>query len=888
MTAFRRAVSILAGIFRRDRAEARLDDELREYVAMSAAEKIRDGVLPDDAQRLARLELGGLEQAKERVRGERHGHLLDEVARDARYALRMFARTPAFTAVVLLTLALGIGANTAIFSLLDALMLRSLPVRNPSELVLVNLRGRASLDSGGESLSWAIVRALDERRDLFAGVGGFTGSDLDVGVPGAKTRIPCAIVTGGFFETLGLRPQAGRLLTRNDDEPGAPIAAVISDGYWGRAFARSPAAIGQTLVVNGVPATIVGVNPRGFDGANVGQLAEITIAVAAVPRIWPSVAEMVKPGNFWLQALARPARGLSARDAAARLNAGWPALADSVIAPYWPAPRRKAMAELLFVFEPGATGWTYLRETYEKPLLVLMLVSAVVLLIACTNIASLFLARASTRRREIAVRLAIGAGRRRIVRQLLLEGLVMSSAGAALGVGVAWVAGRLLVSLIASGRQDVVLDLAPNWHVLAFSAALATGTGIVFGLAPAFSTRRTESMLALKDDNRTSTTPSKALPFLVALQVALSLVLVTGAGLFVLTLRNLQRVDLGFNPKDVLIVPLERGQIQLVGHALDVVRAVPGVLAAARATHTPLSGSSWSEAIVPVGQPAPEKDNTRVIAVGPQFFETMQIPLLAGREFAEGDGAGALAVAIINQRYADHYFPQQNPIGRVLTGTLASPKPQVEVIGVAENTAASSLHRQPPPIVYVSGAQFGQDQEEPNLVLRVSAAFPGVAEAVRAALEPLSPNRAIEVRLLSDQVNSTIVPERLMATLAGGFGALALLLSSVGLYGLLAYSVAQRRREIGIRMALGAEAAGVVGLVLLSGARLVGVGLLLGYPAAWAASRSVQSMLFGVAPADPTITVVAGGLLVFAALVAAYLPARRASHVDPVTALRYD
>jgi putative ABC transport system permease protein len=305
MTVFRRVAAMLAWIVRRGRAETQLDEELRGYVAMSAAQKIRDGVPPDEAHRLARLELGGFEQAKERVRGERHGHLLDDVARDARYALRMFARAPGFTTVVLLTLALGIGANTAIFSLLDALMLRSLPVRNPNELVLVNLRDRASLGSGGDSLSWAIVRALDERRDLFAGVGGFTGLSMDVGVPGTMTRVQGALVTGGFYETVGLRPQAGRLLTRDDDEPGAPTAAVLSDDYWERAFARSPAAIGQTLTVNGVPAMIVGVNPRGFNGANVGYPADITMAVAALPQISPSLADFVNPGNVWLRVFSR-------------------------------------------------------------------------------------------------------------------------------------------------------------------------------------------------------------------------------------------------------------------------------------------------------------------------------------------------------------------------------------------------------------------------------------------------------------------------------------------------------------------------------------------------------------------------------------------------------
>jgi putative ABC transport system permease protein len=484
MTLLHRLASILDWIFRRTRAEQRLDDDLRSYVEMSAADKMRDGVAPNEARRLARIEIGGVEQTREAVRTRRYGGLLDEIGRDLRYGLRMFIRNPGFTSVILLTLALGIGANTAIFSLIDALMLRSLPVRDPQQLVLVSLREREALDTGGETLSYAIVRALDDRHDVFSSVGGFSGMSFDAGEPGAVRRVSAELVTGRFYETLGLQPAAGRLLTREDDDPGAALTAVISDGYWEREFARSAAAIGSAIRLNGVSVTIVGVTPRGFTGAIVGYTADITLAAAALPRVRPSMAEMLRPGNFWLRVLARPAVAVSGTEAASRLNAAWPALADSVISPTWSATHRKAMVDSVFVFEPGATGWTYLREIYERPLLVLMAVAGVVLLIACANVASLFLARASTRQREIAVRLAIGANRGRIVRQLLIEGLTLSSAGAALGVLVAWVSERVLMDLISTGPFQVVFDLTPNWHVLLFSAGLATLTGAIFGAGP--------------------------------------------------------------------------------------------------------------------------------------------------------------------------------------------------------------------------------------------------------------------------------------------------------------------------------------------------------------------------------------------------------------------
>jgi predicted permease len=544
------------------------------------------------------------------------------------------------------------------------------------------------------------------------------------------------------------------------------------------------------------------------------------------------------------------------------------------------------MAESVFVLEPGATGWTYLRDLYERPLFVLQFVSGLVLLIACANVASLFLARASTRRREIAVRLAIGAGRRRVVRQLVIEGLMLSCAGAAAGVAVAWLAGRLVVDLISSGPFQVVFDLAPNSHVLAFSTSLAVATGVMFGLAPAMQSSRTEPSLALKDDGRTSTRRSRLLPSLVAAQVALSLVLVAGAGFFARTLRNLLQVQTGFSADHVLVASLERGKGPAPAALLDAVRRVPGVVAASVATHTPLDGSSWSEAIMPAGQPMPQVDNARIIGAGPRFLSVLQVRLVAGREFAESDRAGAAGVAVINQRYADKYFPNVNPLGRHLVSNLMGQAADLEIVGVAENTTASGLRRLPPPIVYVAIDQFGSKMS-PSLAIRI-ASSPGVVEGVRSELQAQLPDTVVDLVPLSDQVSGTIVQERLVATLAGGFGALAVLLSSVGLYGLLAYSVTQRSKEIGIRMALGASGKGVVGLVVRDAATLVMAGVFIGVPGAWLASRAVSSMLFGLRPADPLTLALSVAVLGAAALVATYMPARRASRVDPLVALRHD
>ena len=887
MRLLRRLASVLDWILHRERAEQRLDDELQAFVEIAAAEKVRDGVPPEEARRLARLELGGVEQVREQVRTYRHGGWLDEIGRDVRYAFRTFVRNPGFTFVVVVTLALGIGANTAIFSLIDALMLRWLPVRNPHELVQIAFQPPSPKDSPGTGFSYAIVRALGDEREIFAGVAGFSGFTFDVGSRESVSRAPGALVTGGYYETLGLQPAAGRLLAREDDEPGAPLVAVISDGYWEREYGRSAGAVGQTVHLNGLPVTIVGVSPRGFTGANVGSIADITIAVAALPQVDASAAPLLGPGNFWLRILARPQPGVSVSQAAARLNAVWPGMSGAVIAPHWPASRRKAMAESVFQLLPGGTGWSYLRDIYRKPLLVLMGVVGLVLLIACANVASLLLARASARQKEMAVRLALGAGRGRIVRQLLIESTLLSLIGAACGIGLAGIAGRFLVSLISSDATRLEFDLTPNWHVLAFTSCVAIATGIAFGLVPAMQATAAGPSATLKEDARTSSSRSKLLPSLVIAQVALSLILLSGAGLFVRTLQNLQSLDPGFNPEGVLLVDSEGRRTPLPPDVIETVQRLPGVLSASLSTHTPLSGSVWSEPAVPAGQPIPERDNAFFVGAGPGFFSTMGIRLLAGREFTDRDSSKSAAVAVVNEVFAARHFANQNPIGQHLSANVRGRRTDLEIVGLAKNTNAAGLRKSPPPTVYVAYAQL-QGDFPTTLAVRAAGPSGQAASAIQRALQSSMPGALIDVRLLSRQVEATMVQERMMATLASGFGLLALTLTCVGLYGLLAYGVAQRTREIGIRMALGAQGNRVVVMVLTSGARLVIIGIALGLPGAWAASRSLGSMLFGLTPTDPTTMAGAIIALAAAAQLAAYLPARRASRVDPLVALRYE
>jgi predicted permease len=565
-------------------------------------------------------------------------------------------------------------------------------------------------------------------------------------------------------------------------------------------------------------------------------------------------------------------------------------MSEQVIAAHWPASRRKAMAESVFQLLPGGTGWSYLRDIYRKPLLVLMAVVGLVLLIACANVASLLLARASARQKEMAVRLALGAGRGRIVRQLLIESTLLSLIGAACGIALAGVAGRFLVSLISSDATRLEFDLTPNWHVLAFTSGVAIATGIVFGLVPAMQATAAGPSATFKlnmEDARTSSSRSKLLPSLVIAQVALSLILLSGAGLFVRTLQNLQSLDPGFSSEGVLLVDSEGRRTPLPRDVIENVLRLPGVLSASLSTHTPLSGSVWSEPAVPAGQPIPERDNAFFVGAGPGFFPTMGIRLLAGREFTDRDSPKSAAVAVVNEVFAARHFANQNAIGQHLSANVRGRRTDLEIVGLAKNTNAAGLRNSPPPTVYVA---YGQLQGDFPTTLAVRAAAPSgqAASALQRALQSAMPGALIDVRLLSRQVEATMVQERMMATLASGFGILALTLTCVGLYGLLAYGVAQRTREIGIRMALGAQGNRVVVMVLRSGARLVIIGIALGLPGAWVASRSLGSMLFGLTPTDPATTGGAIIALAAAAQLAAYLPARRASRVDPLVALRYE
>lgn len=819
---------------------------------------------------------------------------LERLFGDVRYAFRTLRNNPGFTGVAVLTLALGIGANTAIFSLIDTLLLRSLPVPDPQELVRI----RPVSDDANGSFSYAIVKAFAERKDIFSHAGGFNRTTFNVGQPGALTRVNGAWVTGEYFTALGIQAAHGRLLLPEDDTSGAPPAAVLSYAYWQRRYAGDTAVIGQTLRIGGVAVTIVGVSPRGFSGTTVERPADITIAAAALPQLAPVDAGLLSPGNFWLVVLARPSAGLSPKAAAARLEVAWPEIADQQLSRDWPPAIRQEIIGLKLELVPGDTGHSALRAPLQKPLVVLMGIVALVLLIACANVANLLLARGAARERELSVRVSVGAGGAHIVRQLLIESALLSVAGAALGIWLAFVASRFLVDVFVVGvGPGVVLDVGPSWRVLGFTAAIAVATTLLFGLVPALRAARTAPVRALRGDGGTARAAPRLSGVLTAAQVALSLLLLVGGGLFVQTLANLRAVDTGFRDEGVLVADVDARREGVAGPALlafyetvlERVRALPGVASASLSSNVPLSGSSSSWAIVPLGQALPERDNAQIVDVMPGFFDTLGTRLLAGRDVSPAD-VGSSPVALVNEAYAARYFPDRNPLGERLTNN-AQGVGAIEIVGVVQDAVANSLRAPPRPTVYYSYAQRAANEEfifNTTLSVRVSGSFATAANALRDELARQFPSMTVDVRALTEQVDRALQRERLMATLAGGFGVLGLLLACVGIYGLFSYNVARRTREFGIRIALGARQAGVLRLAVAGAAKLLVAGLAIGLPAALAASRWVESMLFGLQPMDPLVVGSAAALLACAGLTAAYLPARRAARVDPVVALRLE
>jgi predicted permease len=817
---------------------------------------------------------------------------------DFRLAVRALRATPIVSIVAILSLALGIGANTAIFSIVNSLLLRALPVREPQRLAVVSLD-----DPGLWSWTNPIWEQIRERRQLFDGAFAWSSGRFDLAQGGETEFVDGIWASGGFFDVLGVPAVLGRTLTEADARrgggPDGPVA-VISYDFWQRRFAGAADVIGRPLTLERVTFSIVGVTPPGFFGPDVGDAFDVVIPLGAEPLVRGRESTLDRRSYWWLDVMVRLKPGQTLDAATAALRGVQPQIREATLPNDLPSQYLASYLRKAFTLVQASTGTSYMRRRYQRPLLTIMVVVGLVLLIACANIANLLLARATARRHELSVRLALGASRLRLARQLLAESLVLSGVGAVLGLVFARWGGRLLVRQLSTSTSTIFLDLSLDWRVLGFTAAVAIATAVLFGTAPAFRATRAQPIDALKEHGRVSSGEARSglASALVVAQVALSLVLVVAAGLFLRTFSALANLNLGFDRDRVLVVqasairsqvdPAERAA--LYARVRQAAASVPGVAQAAASVVTPVSGSTWQFSIeVPGGPPLPERQRgTHVNLLTPGWFATYGTPILAGRDFDDRAGVGAPRVAIVNQAFVRRFLGGANPIGRTIRQVgLQKEPPLVEIVGLAADAVYRSLRDPVPPTMYLPIAQ--RDPVPPAVSISVRAAQGSPALLIRplaAAIGGVDRDLALTFRPLGDQVAAALTQERLVAMLSGFFGALALLLAGLGLYGVTSYTVSRRRAEIGIRMALGAAPAGVVRLVLRRVGWLVGAGVLAGGAASWWAARFVGSLLYGLQPRDPAT--LAGAALVLATVgaLAGWLPARRAARIDPMEVLR--
>jgi macrolide transport system ATP-binding/permease protein len=908
-------------LWRSKQRDADLDDEIAHDLAAEAEERIRSGATREEAERASHRDFGNVLLLKEDIREMWALTSLERLGQDVRYGWRALCKNPLFGIMAVLSLALGIGANTAIYSVMDAIMIRALPVRNPGELVILNWRakqddgvvqshnGSAYDEPGGGITSpdfpWPVYELIRHNSALSALFAYKGAGRLNLTVNGQAELGSVEFVSGSFFSGLGIVPAAGRLIGDNDNLAGASQVAVLSYSYWRGRFAGDPAAIGQTISINNIPFTITGVAAPEFFGIKPGSAPVVYIPIVNRPSLARNYGDehetMFTSAHFyWADMMGRLRPGVTLAQAEAELAARFHQFE------FASASNDKERADLPALWlEEGGSGVDSLRRQYSKPLFVLMAMVAFILAIACANIANLLLARASARRREIAVRLSLGAGRLRVMRQLLTESLLLALPGGVLGLGVAAAGIRFLIWLLSGGHEDFSLHAALDWRILALTIAAALATGMLFGLAPAIEATRVDITPALKE-TRASAPRGRGHHFglgrfLVVAQIALSLLLVLGAAIFVRTLANLHSVEIGFNQENLLTFSLDASQSGYKDAALKAFYsrmderfgALPGVRAATM-TDMPLVANSGSTThVILPGTPKPDgRDgpSTSYVSVGPTFFETMQLPIVLGQPIGAHDVEGAPIAAVVNEVFARKYFPDQNPIGRRF-GLGSSEAGELTIVGIARNARYNSLKNEIPPVAYVPLLQ--NVVKRPPMAtffeLRTAGNPVALAETVRKSIRDAAPNVPIAGMMTqTERIDSTIIQERTFADLCTAFAVLALLIACVGLYGTMAYAVSRRTNEIGIRMALGAGRRRIIWMVLREVLVLAAVGLTVGLVCAWSAMSAIKSFVFGMKPADPFAILVAAGILATALVLAGFAPAARASRIDPLTALRHE
>jgi predicted permease len=883
--------------WRRGRRDEDLALELQSYLEHEADRRLADGTPPDDAYAAAMKKLGNTTRIREQVYDANSVRFLEWIAKDVRYALRMLAASPGFASAAILTLALGIGANTAIFQLLDALRLRSLPVPRPDELVEVVVEGgnRGYGVSQGDfaNLTNPLWEELRAHQKAFSGMFAWGFADLPIG-RGDNVRLARGRwVSGELFPVLGLTPFRGRLLSPEDDRRGcAPGGVIVSHSYWQRQLGGADAAVGAPIVIGDRNFQVVGVTAPTFTGLEVGQSFDMALPICAA-ALWGDSLD--QRNAWWLVGMGRLKPGWTLEQAAQHIRSLSATLFDR-LAPTGYADNTN-WKKLRLTTVPGGRGISQWRQQYSTSLWLLLGITGLVLLIACANLANLMLARATARQREFAVRLAIGASRLRIATQSLVESLVLALVGALIGTGLAMIASRAIVAFLTTEGNGLHLELPLEWRMLTFTTGIALVTCLLCGLAPALRLARTEPGDVMKAGGRGLTARPEGSRFqrlLVVTQIAVSLVLVVGALLFARSFLKLLSVDAGFRQDGILFAfcDLTPRNLQPAAFSsakeaiLDRVRALPQIEGAGSSTKIPLTSSSWTMG-VRIGGRTAKDDWSKVSWVSPGFFHALDVPVLTGRDFTRADNATSPKVMLVNETFVSRYLKDRPVIGtRVRTVQEPGyPETDYEIIGVVRDVKYSDLREEIPPTSFVPDAQFPNPRPWMAVVVRTSGDAGAASAAIRRAFSAEGVRNS-PVIVLRQQVREGLAREGLMSWLSGVFGVIAGLLAAIGLYGVMSYGVARRSNEIAIRMALGAAQRDVLSLMLLQAGRLLVVGLAAGTVAALVAARAARTLLFGLEPDDPATFVGAAVLLAMVALLAAYFPAARASRLSPLEGLR--
>ena len=828
---------------------------------------------------------------------------------DIRYAFRQLRKTPGFTAVSIITLALGIGANTAIFSLTDQILLRLLPVSHPEELVVLRspgaTRGHTWSDGlEGGTFSYPMYKDLRDRNQVFSGVIARYPLSLSVAGHGQTERVAGELVSGNYFQVLSVNPVFGRVFTSEDETaPGANEVAVLSYGYWARHFGANPAVLNQQLVVNGILLTVVGVTRPGFSGVEIGQAPEIFVPITMKAQMTPNWNGLEDRSDHWVAIFGRLKPGLSP----AQAHSGVQPLYHALLEFEWPLSKSSAADKERFVgrpllLDPGANGRPIVQLDAKQPLLFLTAMVSLILLIACANLASLLIVRGEARRREVAVRLSLGASQQRILRQLFTEILMLTAAGGALGLGLASWTTKILVTALASGAAVAGLEAGLDYRVLSFAIAASFGASLLFGLAPAFRSTRVDVHGALKEQGsslsgtRTNVLLRKAL---IVCQVGLTAALLAGAGLFTHSLVNLKRLSLGLRTDHAIEFSIAPGlnrytpvrTVAFCDRLQETIARLPGVESVS-AARVPVLTDSDAGADVTLEGYVPAADEELHFFenwVGPNYFETLGIPLASGREFRAADGPDSPKVAIINKTAAQRYFARRNPVGLHLAlGAGSGAHPDIEIVGVAEDSKHTNVRDPVHPFVYIPYAQ-DKTLSHVTFYVRTAGDLAAMTRRLRKAVAELDPALPVyDLRTLDQQLDDSLFADRLVTFLSLSLGGLACLLAAIGLYGVMAYLVTRRTREIGVRIALGATRKNIAWLLLREGLRMMLAGLAIGLALAALAGRWIESQLFGVKASDPFVFGSVIALLSAIALLAGGLPARKAATLEPMVALRYE